>query len=111
MLLLMSFSFFTISLFCVAMTKHRKQVFDLSINNRMVLVFRPLAWLSLLGTAYLSVEFYGWSIGPALFTGALTATIFTVVLLLTYRPKLLPGLAVALPIVAIVNDWWQSTLI
>ncbi len=110
MLLLMSLSFFTMSLFCVAMTKHRKQVFDLNVNNAIVLTFKPLAWLALLGTAYLSVKFYGWSIGPAVFVGVLTAAIFTIVLLVTYRAKSLPRLAVVLPLVAIVYSWWQSTL-
>ncbi len=105
MLLLMSF--FTMSLFCVAMTKHRKQVFNINFNNTLVLTLRPLAWLSLLGTAYLSVEFYGWSIGPSLLVGALSAAFFSVVLLLTYRPKWLPGFAVALPVVAIVNYGWS----
>ena len=60
-----------------------------------ILLFRPLAWLALIFSAYLSVALFGWSIGPALLFGALTMATLLLILLLTYRAKIVPQLAIA----------------
>jgi hypothetical protein len=87
-------------LFCLAMEKHREQVISAELPVMVQRVFRPLAWLLLTFTAYMGVEIYGWSIGPAVFFGALTSALFPLILLLTYRAKLAPIFAIILPIIA-----------
>ncbi len=95
MLLLTSLSFLAMVLFCLAMNKHRKQVFEQTLPKLAVLLFRPLAWFVLMFTAYLSVALFGWSIGPALLFGALTMATLLLILALTYRATIVPQLAVA----------------
>ena len=95
MLLLTSLSFLVMVLFCLAMEKHRKQVFVQTMPKVAILLFRPLAWLALIFSAYLSVALFGWSIGPALLFGALTMATLLLILLLTYHAKIVPQLAIA----------------
>lgn len=103
MLLLVCLSFTTMVLFCLAMEKHREQVFSIEMSGLLPRFFRPMAWLLLTLTAYTSVVLYGWSIGPALFFGALTAALLPLILLLTYQARLVPIFAVILPVVAITS--------
>jgi len=103
MLLLTSLSFLVMVLFCLAMDKHRKQVFVQTMPKIATSLFRPLAWLVLLFTAYLSVALFGWSIGPALLFGALTMATLLLILALTYRAKIVPRLAIASLLIAGVN--------
>ena len=103
MLLLTSLSFLVMVLFCLAMEKHRKQVFVQTMPKVAILLFRPLAWLALIFSAYLSVALFGWSIGPALLFGALTMATLLLILALTYRAKIVPRLAIASLLIAGVN--------
>lgn len=96
MFLLTSLCFSAMMLFCLAMHKHRKQVIDKKLPHLVVHCFKPLAWLLLLLAAYVSVELFGWSIGPALLFGALTVAILLLTLLLTYRAKIVLPLAFTL---------------
>lgn len=100
MMLLMGFSFVGMTLFCLAMTKHRKQVFIRHVNPAIGQLFRPLAWLIMWVTFALSVQNYGWSIGPAVFFGALGAAVLFTILLLTYMARMLPWLAALVGIFA-----------
>lgn len=103
MLILASLSFSAMVLFCLAMAKHRGQVFEDKISIILVRLFRPFAWLLLLFTGYLSVDMYGWSIGPALLFGALTIAILSLILLLTYRAKIVPQFAIIMLLIASMN--------
>lgn len=103
MILLMCLSFTAMVLFCLAMEKHREQVIDIELPQFLSRAFRPLAWLLVMVTFYISGELYGWSIGPAVFFGALTAALLPLILLLTYQAKIVPILALVLPIVASVG--------
>ncbi|MGV2872708.1 DUF3325 domain-containing protein [Colwellia sp. E150_009] len=103
MILLMSLCFVSMSLFCLAMDKHRKQILspkfiNVQLPNILVLSFKPLAWLMLLITLTISVEQYGWSIGPAVFFGALSGCLLPLILLLTYRANLIILVSILLPI-------------
>lgn len=103
MTLLLSLSFVTMTLFCLAMEKHRKQIISLALPCFVNACFRPIAWLMLLLCFYLSVELYGWSIGPAVFFGALSGCLLPLILLLTYRAAIIPMLAVILPIISYIS--------
>jgi len=98
----MSLSFTTMVLFCLAMPKHREQVLSHELPSLLVIGFRPLAWLLLTITFYLNVDFYGWSIGPALFFGVLSASLLPLILLLTYRPKIVPLIALLSPVIGFI---------
>lgn len=102
MFVLISLCFTVMVLFCLAMSKHREQILDKKISNVVVRFFRPLAWLLLISTAYLSVQLFGWSIGPALLFGALTMALLLLILLLTYRAKIVLKLAIFLSLMASV---------
>ena len=103
MLVLTSLCFIAMVLFCLAMTKHREQVIVHEVSILAVRFFRPLAWSLLSFTAYLSVELYGWSIGPALLFGALTIATLLLILLLTYRAKIVPKLAIVMSLMASIS--------
>lgn len=103
MLLLTSLSFLVMVLFCLAMEKHRKQVLVQKMPKVAILLFRPLAWLVLFLTAYLSVTLFGWSIGPAFLFGALTMATLLLIMVLTYRAKIVPQLALASLLIAGVS--------
>jgi hypothetical protein len=83
-------------LFCLAMTKHREQVLTVKVPVLVVRSFRPLAWLLLLYTGYLSIDIYGGSIGAALLFGALTIATLLLILLLTYQAKIVPAFAMCM---------------
>ncbi|TWX66336.1 DUF3325 domain-containing protein [Colwellia demingiae] len=100
MLILICLCFPAMVLLCLAMNKHREQVLTQTVPKLMIRFFRPLAWLLLMFTAYLSIELFGWSIGPALLFGALTIAVLLLTLLLTYRAKIVPQLAIVLPFMA-----------
>ena len=103
MLVLTSLCFTAMVLFCLAMTKHREQVLLSEVFILAVRFFRPLAWLLLSFTAYISVDMYGWSIGPALLFGALTIATLLLILLLTYRAKIVPKLAIVMSLMASIS--------
>ena len=103
MIVLLSLSFTTMTLFCLAMAKHRKQIVSIELPRLVTACFRPLAWFMLLITVYLSVTFYGWSIGPAVFFGALSGSLVPLILLLTYRATIIPLLAVILPVISYIS--------
>ncbi|AAZ24950.1 DUF3325 domain-containing protein [Colwellia psychrerythraea] len=103
MFLLTSLSFLVMVLFCLAMNKHREQVLTKTLPKVAILLFRPLAWLALLFIAYLSVALFGWSIGPAFLFGALTMATLLLIMVLTYRAKIIPQLALASLLIAGVS--------
>jgi hypothetical protein len=103
MLVLISLCFPVMALFCLAMNKHREQVLPQTVPKLVVRFFRPLAWLLLIFTAYLSIELFGWSIGPVLLFGALTVAILLLTLLLTYRANIVPQLAIVLSLMASIS--------
>ena len=82
------------------MDKHRDQILEKELPLLLVRSFRPLAWFLLIIIFYFSAQIYGWSIGPAVFFGALTIALLILILLLTYQAKVVPTLAAILPLSA-----------
>lgn len=103
MFVLTSLSFSAMVLFCLAMDKHRKQVLEQKVSTIAVRFFRPTAWLILLFTTYLSVNQFGWSIGISVLFGALTIATLVLILLLTYRARIVPQVAIALSLVVSIT--------
>lgn len=107
MLILTSLSFIAMVLFCLAMSKHCEQVLGQKVSNMTITFFRLLAWLVLTFTAYVSIYLFGWSIGPAVFFGALTVATLLLILLLTYQAKIIPKIAILLSLltgISILNS-------
>lgn len=103
MTLLLCLSFASMTLFCLAMDKHRKQIISRELPANLVKSFKPLAWVMTLVTFMLSIELYAWSIGPAVFFGALGGALLGLILLLTYYAKSVPLLAISLPIIGLLG--------
>jgi hypothetical protein len=96
----MCLSFPIMVLFSAAMPRHSEQIFQREINPSFALYFRTIAWVLLAFTFYLSGTLFGWSIGPAVFFGALTIAVLLLILLLTYREKIIMPLALVLPVLS-----------
>ena len=114
MILLMSLCFVSMTLFCLAMEKHRKQILSpilakFNLSNMVVISFRPFAWLLLLIALNISVEQYGWSIGPAVFFGVLSGCLLPLILLLTYRANLIILVSLFVPIMLLLTHLAQLT--
>jgi hypothetical protein len=90
------------SFFCLAMEKHREDIITAKLSPYLCYLFRPIAWILLLINFYISGQLYGWSIGPAVFFGALAGSLIPLILLLTYQAKIIPVVAITLPIVAYI---------
>jgi Protein of unknown function (DUF3325) len=86
----------------LAMDRHHGQV----LNGRPSARFRSamrMAGAALLAMSVIPcVTAHGWSIGLTWWIGILTAASMPVLLLLTYRPQLIPRLGLAAPLVALV---------
>jgi len=102
-MLLLSLSFITMTLFCLAMEKHRKLILALDLPRSVQVCLRPLAWSMLIISFYLSIDLYGWSIGPVVFFGMLTGCLLPLILLLTFRPTIIPLLAVFQPVIFYIS--------
>lgn len=103
MLLLISLCFLAMVLFCLAMPKHRQQVIAFSLPQQLIYCFRPLAWLVMVLSAYISVTLFGYSIGPALLFGALTVAVLLLILLLSYQAKVVLPLAITIATVLAIT--------
>ena len=103
MFLLISLSFLSMTLFCLAVTKHRQKILDIDIPKSTVNCLRPLGWVLTLVTAYVSCQNYGWSIGLAVYSGALTAGLIPLIYLITYLPKIIPILAIMVTMLSIIT--------
>ncbi len=100
MLVLISLSFCVMVLFALAMTKHREQALSGDVSNLVIGLFRPLAWITLSFTVYISVQMFGWSIGLSVLFGALMLAALMVILLLTYHVKIILHIAILCSIFA-----------
>ncbi|MEP1383794.1 MAG: DUF3325 domain-containing protein [Paraglaciecola sp.] len=102
-----SLEFVAMFFFCFVMAKHRKQMLPLEVAATTVSMIRIIGWLLLIVTFYISAQFYGWSIGPAVFFGILAAVLLALIFLLTYRAKIIPYFALFL----LVHSFVQLSLL
>lgn len=97
----LALSFLGFVALALAMDRHYGQVLGGRPNPRFRSFVRLGGWALIVLSAVPCVAAYGWSIGLAWWLGALTAAAMPVLLLLTYRPKVLPPLAAVCPLVAL----------
>lgn len=87
-------------LLALAMLRHREQMLGKGATGRWQAYARPLGWL-LLGLSLIPcVAAHGWSMGIVWWLGVLTAAVAPIMLLLTYRPRLLLPLLLCAPFAA-----------
>jgi hypothetical protein len=91
------------SCFCLAMEKHRENIITAELSPYLCVLFKPISWVLLIITFYISGQLYGWSIGPAVFFGALAGSLIPLILLLTYHAKVIPVVALFLPIAVLIT--------
>lgn len=94
---------------CLAVDRHREHIFGKKKPANSVLL-QLLGW-SLLACAIVpATSDLGPSIGLALWASALTLAAATQMLLLSYRPRLIPSLSLAVPTLAISLSLLQWSL-
>lgn len=94
-------SFAALSALCLSLNRHHAEVFRSRPGGRRVVLLRLLGWAGL-GLGLLAAgQAEGWAFGPVQWIGTLTGTGLGLVLLLSYRPRLVgPACAAALVLAA-----------
>ena len=79
-----------------AMPKHHIEIFEASLSQKNIYVFRALGSLLLLWTLLKCIDQLGASIGVAMFIASLTVAAVVVVLILSYQAnRLIPYIVAA----------------
>lgn len=73
--------------FALAMHRHQRQVCRRPLSARSSWLLRTVGTAGLGASFAICVVHSGWSVGPVLWFGLLTAAGFALVLLLAYRPR------------------------
>jgi len=82
-------------LLCIAMDRHQVQVLMARLDRRTDRLVRIAGWL-VLGLGFIpAVAAKGWAMGSVAWVSLCAAAILALVLLLTYRPRLLPRIGLA----------------
>lgn len=90
----------------LAMERHHGEVFGTRrIPPLRGVALRWLGWL-LLGLSFVpAIAGWDWSFGPVAWCGVLTLAAGVILLLLPWRPRLLPWLAAGLPVLGVAAAW------
>ncbi len=91
-----------LTLLCLAMTRHFRQVWNCEPSVRGSRWLRVLGWMFIAAALIACVGAGSWSLGLVGWAGALTAAALVLIFLLPYRPKTAVALAGVAPIVATV---------
>ncbi len=83
-----------LALLSLAMNRHHEQAFSRRPQLLRVRGFRSAGVLSLVTSLVAAIAAQGWGTGPVLWLGLLSVAALLVVLLLPYRPRAVPRLAV-----------------
>lgn len=97
----LSLAFLGFVALALAMARHHEQMLGGRPDLRFRSGMRLGGALLLAVSAVPCVVAYGWSVGLTWWLGVLTAAAMPLVLLLTYRPKAIPGVALAMPLLAL----------
>lgn len=89
--------FAALSALCLSLDRHHREVFRSKPGPRRVVLLRTAGWVGLGLSLLLTGHVEGWSFGPVQWIGALTGAGLALVLLLSYRPRIVyPASAVSL---------------
>jgi FtsH-binding integral membrane protein len=89
--------FAALSALCLSLDRHHRQAFQSKPGRRRVVLLRVAGWLGLGLSLLLAGRAEGWAFGPVQWLGTLTAAGVALVLLMSYRPRIVyPASALAL---------------
>ncbi|WP_232631915.1 DUF3325 domain-containing protein [Methylobacterium sp. Leaf118] len=94
-------SFAALSALCLGLNRHQADILRTRPSGQQVAGLRLLGWLGLGLSLLLAGQAEGWAFGPVQWLGALTGAGVALVLLLSYRPRLV-GPACVLALLAAV---------
>lgn len=86
---------------CLSLDRHHEQAFGRKPQPLRRYVLRGLGWLLLAAALLPAIAQLGPSIGTALWTAILTLAGVVQALLLSYRPRLIPSLSLAAPLLTL----------
>lgn len=90
-------SFAALAALCLSLNRHHADIFGTKPSGRRVVLLRILGWAGLVLGLVVAGEAEGWGFGPVQWIGALSGAGAGLVLLLSYRPRLVaPAGATAL---------------
>ena len=87
-------------LMSLTMSKHYNTFFKNGFSKRIAKQLKYIGWLLLLVAIVVSTTVFSTGVGLAVFFNTLAATVFVVIFLYSYYDKLLPPLAIFMPIIA-----------
>lgn len=89
--------FAALAALCLSLNRHQSEVLHTRPSGRQVAGLRVLGWFGIVLSLILAGQAEGWAFGPVQWVGALTGAGVLLVLLLSYRPRLVaPACALAL---------------
>ena len=86
---------------CAAMDRHHHDAFKRRPARRLSLGLKAFGWLTLALALAAAILAEGWSLGPVLWLGTITAAGFLLALVLAYRPALALRLSAVMALVGI----------
>ncbi|KQT46601.1 iron transporter [Methylobacterium sp. Leaf456] len=81
-------SFAALSALCLSLNRHHAESFGAKPSGRRVVLLRVLGWIGIGLCLIVAGEAEGWGFGPVQWIGAMTGAGVGLVLLLSYRPRL-----------------------
>ncbi|MFC7662340.1 DUF3325 domain-containing protein [Methylorubrum suomiense] len=101
LLLNLSLCFAALTALCLSLNRHHTEVFQSKPSARRILLLRVLGWTGIGLSLTVAGVAEGWNFGPVQWIGTLTGAAVALVLLLSYRPRLIGqacGAAIALAV-------------
>ncbi|MFY9290134.1 MAG: DUF3325 domain-containing protein [Methylorubrum rhodinum] len=84
----LSLSFAALSALCLSLNRHHAETFGSKPGMRRVMLLRVLGWAGIGLCLIVAGEAEGWDFGPVQWIGAVSGAGIGLVLLLSYRPRL-----------------------
>lgn len=81
-------SFVALAALCLSQNRHHAEILGSKPGRQRVILLRVLGWLGIALSLLLAGSTEGWAFGPVQWIGALTGAGFVLVLLLSYKPRL-----------------------
>lgn len=80
--------FAALSALCLSLDRHHREVFQSRPGKRRVALLRTAGWVGIGLSLFVTGQVEGWAFAPVQWIGALTGAGLALVLLLSYRPRI-----------------------
>lgn len=91
----LTLSFAALAALCLSQHRHHAEILGSRPGGRRVFLLRVLGWLGIALSLLLAGYTEGWAFGSVQWIGALTGAGFVLVLLLSYKPRLVAAACAA----------------